>query len=81
GSPRAELGKGERIRDNILELALTKVPESGWTTKTIADAATELGYSPIAHTMAQNGTVDLIGYFMNKALRETRLQVAKSLNP
>ncbi|KAJ2900842.1 Ubiquinone biosynthesis protein coq9, mitochondrial [Coemansia aciculifera] len=64
----------------ILDLALTKVHEHGWSTAAVAHAATELGLSSMAHGVAPDGAISLISHFMDRALDETTIEVDDQLH-
>ncbi|KAJ2741470.1 Ubiquinone biosynthesis protein coq9, mitochondrial [Coemansia sp. BCRC 34301] len=64
----------------ILDLALTKVHDLGWGSAAVAQAATELGLSSMAHGVAPDGAVSLISHFMDRALDETAIQVDDQLH-
>ncbi|KAJ2404055.1 Ubiquinone biosynthesis protein coq9, mitochondrial [Coemansia sp. RSA 2530] len=64
----------------ILDLALTKVPDLGWSSTAVARAATELGYSSMAHGVAPDGAISLISHFMDRALDETAIEVDDQLH-
>ncbi|KAJ1666886.1 Ubiquinone biosynthesis protein coq9, mitochondrial [Coemansia sp. RSA 1694] len=81
-------GAGFSGRDNaknntnlaILDLALTKVHDLGWGSAAVAQAATELGLSSMAHGVAPDGAISLISHFMDRALDETTIEVDDQLH-
>ncbi|KAJ1999192.1 Ubiquinone biosynthesis protein coq9, mitochondrial [Coemansia thaxteri] len=81
-------GAGFSGRDNaknnvnlqILDCALTKVGNFGWTREAVAQAAAELGYSSMAHGVAVDGPISLISHFMDRALDETCIEVDDQLH-
>ncbi|OMH84751.1 putative aminotransferase [Zancudomyces culisetae] len=52
----------------ILDLALTKVPTTGWTQTSVALACEELGLSLMSHKVSENGGMGLIKHFFDKSL-------------
>ncbi|KAJ2037476.1 Ubiquinone biosynthesis protein coq9, mitochondrial [Coemansia sp. RSA 2337] len=74
----------DNIKNNtnleILDLALIKVHDLGWSSTAVARAATELGYSSMAHGVAPDGAISLISHFMDRALDETCIEVDDQLH-
>ncbi|KAJ1963835.1 Ubiquinone biosynthesis protein coq9, mitochondrial [Dipsacomyces acuminosporus] len=64
----------------ILDLALTKVGRLGWTRDSVIEAASELGYSSMAHGVAEGGGIGLVSHFMDRALDETCIEVDDQLH-
>ncbi|KAJ1898737.1 Ubiquinone biosynthesis protein coq9, mitochondrial [Kickxella alabastrina] len=64
----------------LLDHALTKVPTHGWTTHALTAAATDLGYSPLSHTIATKGAPTLISHFLDRALDNTLIEVDDQLH-
>ncbi|KAJ2550773.1 Ubiquinone biosynthesis protein coq9, mitochondrial [Coemansia sp. RSA 1933] len=64
----------------ILDRALTKVNDLGWTQQAVISAANELGYSSMASGVAENGGIGLVAHFMDRALDETRIEVDDQLH-
>ncbi|KAJ1648739.1 Ubiquinone biosynthesis protein coq9, mitochondrial [Coemansia erecta] len=62
----------------LLDHALTKVPEHGWTKAALAQAANDLGYSSAAHGIAE--PITLISHFMDRALDNTLVEVDDQLH-
>ncbi|KAJ2803095.1 Ubiquinone biosynthesis protein coq9, mitochondrial [Coemansia guatemalensis] len=75
-----------KARLAIMDLALTKVNEFGWSEQALASAATDLGYSPMAHGSSKdtnagsNSGLSLITHFMDRALDETRIEADDQLH-
>ncbi|KAJ2853082.1 Ubiquinone biosynthesis protein coq9, mitochondrial [Coemansia erecta] len=67
-------------RLEILDRALTKVNDFGWTQQAVISAANELGYSSMASGVAENGGLGLITHFMDRALDDTRIEVDDQLH-
>ncbi len=70
---KRELDKGrkhavedEKVRDKILDAALLKVPEFGWTTAALHAGAEAAGYPSITAGVAKEGPVDLVKRHMEK---------------
>ncbi|KAI9503043.1 COQ9-domain-containing protein, partial [Coemansia spiralis] len=64
----------------ILDLALSKVNDLGWTCQAVISAANELGYSSMASGVAESGGVGLVSHFMDRALDETRIEIDDQLH-
>ncbi|KAJ2141486.1 Ubiquinone biosynthesis protein coq9, mitochondrial [Coemansia sp. RSA 678] len=69
---------GQKVRISILDHALTKVNQLGWTPAAIEQAATDLGYSPMA--LASRDGMPLIDHFMDRALDETCIEADDQLH-
>ncbi|KAJ1822531.1 Ubiquinone biosynthesis protein coq9, mitochondrial [Coemansia sp. RSA 2599] len=63
---------------SILDHALTKVPEHGWTKTALIQASRDLGYSSAAHGIAE--PIALIKHFMDRALDNTLVEVDDQLH-
>ena len=61
----------------ILQKALEHVPTHGWTVQSLSHAATDLGFSSIAHGMFPNGGMDLVTFFMSQSTSNVSLQYKK----
>ncbi|KAJ2092109.1 Ubiquinone biosynthesis protein coq9, mitochondrial [Coemansia sp. RSA 986] len=66
----------------ILDLALTKVNELGWTQQAVVSAANELGYSSMASGVAaeNGGSLGLVAHFMDRALDDMCIEVDDQLH-
>lgn len=64
----------------ILDNALANVNKLGWTREAVVKAATDLRYSPMAHTVASDGPISLVSHFMDRALDETCIEVDDQLH-
>ncbi|KAI8320831.1 rpsU-divergently transcribed protein, partial [Martensiomyces pterosporus] len=64
----------------ILDHALTKVGGLGWTRESVIEAASELGYSGMAHGVAEGGGIGLLSHFLDRALDETCIEVDDQLH-
>jgi len=51
------------IRVRLLDAALNKVPEHGWTVGALSAAAVSIGLSPAAHGMLPRGPIELVRHF------------------
>ncbi|KAJ2080127.1 Ubiquinone biosynthesis protein coq9, mitochondrial [Coemansia sp. RSA 988] len=75
-----------KARLAIMDLALTKVNKFGWSEQALTSAATELGYSPMAHGSSKDthsgssSGLSLITHFMDRALDETRIEADDQLH-
>ncbi|KAI9477553.1 Ubiquinone biosynthesis protein coq9, mitochondrial [Coemansia sp. RSA 989] len=78
-SSTSEAGK-DRPDLQILDHALTKVKQFGWTEMALSSAASDLGLSTMAHTVAPRGGLSLVQHFMDRALDETRIEVDDQLH-
>ncbi|KAJ1953823.1 ubiquinone biosynthesis protein COQ9 [Linderina pennispora] len=64
----------------ILDHALTKVNELGWTRASVIAACQDLGYSSMAHGVSESGGLGLVRHFMDRALDETTIEVDDQLH-
>ncbi|KAJ1883005.1 Ubiquinone biosynthesis protein coq9, mitochondrial [Coemansia sp. RSA 1722] len=62
----------------LLDHALTKVPEYGWTTAAMIQASKDLGYSSAIHTLAP--PIKLISHFLDRSLDNTLEEVDDQLH-
>ena len=59
-------GAGADVKLALLEGALLHVETLGWTDVALAKAATEIGLSPLTHSLASRGAVELVEHFLKK---------------
>lgn len=59
-------GAGADVKLALLEGALRHVETLGWTDVALAKAATEIGLSPLTHSLASRGAVELVEHFLKK---------------
>ncbi|KAJ2712466.1 Ubiquinone biosynthesis protein coq9, mitochondrial [Coemansia spiralis] len=71
-------GRGEAAVRELLDRALIKVDEHGWTQQAIAAAAEETGFPPMAYSLGR--PVDLVGHFMDRALDTTCCEAEDQLH-
>ncbi|KAJ2299325.1 Ubiquinone biosynthesis protein coq9, mitochondrial [Coemansia sp. RSA 2706] len=64
----------------ILDHALAKVDSLGWTRVAVSSAASDLGYSSMAHGVAPHGGISLVGHFMDRALDDTCIEADDQLH-
>ncbi len=57
----------EAFREKILEAALTRVADHGWTDNALRAGAESLGYPPTLHGLFPRGAFDLVDFWMAKS--------------
>ncbi|KAJ0397885.1 hypothetical protein ATCC90586_006471 [Pythium insidiosum] len=60
----------------ILEHALQHVAAQGWSVEALAAGARDVGYPSVAHGMLPRGAIELVDFYMDKCLEETRRTLA-----
>jgi ubiquinone biosynthesis protein COQ9 len=57
-------GEGGDLRRDILDAALLRVPEHGWSRESLAAAACSLGLPSVSHGIVAGGETELVEHFM-----------------
>ena len=58
------------LRLDILNAALTHVPELGWTVKALAAGAEDVGLPPVSHGIVERGAIELVEHFSTTTTSE-----------
>lgn len=69
GEPNREASGGEEgdVRERILDAAVSKVPELGWTEQAIREGAIACELSPAAIGVVRRGEVEMVEHFIDRA--------------
>jgi ubiquinone biosynthesis protein COQ9 len=67
----------EDPRERILDFALARVDEDGWSELALAKGAKDAGLPSVASGMFTRGAVELVEHFMTSSLEELKVQCGK----